>query len=120
LYPAGQAPLELPLDEVREQIDAEKPAAVATKVRKLGAADVTVPAGTFHAARVRVSAKGGTTTLWLAREQVPLWGLVRSQGAERTVELLACGTSGAHTVVPPAPGEPDERPDAGTYGNGSE
>jgi hypothetical protein len=116
LYPAGQAPLELPLDEAQDAERAqagERPAPQAAKVRKLGAAEVKVAAGTFRAEQVRVTAKGGVTRLWLARDQVPLWGLVRSEGAGRTVELLHFGATGAHTVVPPAPGEPDERTDGG-------
>lgn len=120
LYPAGQAPLELPLDEARDRLHDDKRAPALATVRKLLPADVKVPAGTFHADRLRVTARGGATTVWLARDQVPLWGLVRSQGANRTVELLGYAMSGAHTLVPPAPGEPDERLDAGSYGNGSE
>jgi hypothetical protein len=54
-----------------------------------------------------------STRVWLSPEAVPLWGLVRSQGGDRTIELFAFGREGAHTIVPPAPGEPDERPDAG-------
>ena len=112
LYPAGQVPLELPLDEGREALEADQPKVAVAKVTKLGAADVVVPAGTFHAQRLKIAAKGGATRLWLD-PAVPLWGLVRSEGAGRTVELLQYGATGAHTVVPPAPGEPDERPDAG-------
>jgi hypothetical protein len=114
LYPAGQAPLELPVDEAQQAPPAEPGKSAPTaKVRKLGPTDVKVAAGTFRAERLRVSATGGKTELWLSRGQVPLWGLVRSEGADRTIELLHFGTTGAHTVVPPAPGEPDERPDAG-------
>ena len=112
IYPAGQVPLELPLDEGREALDAQRANPPAAKVTKLSAADVVVPAGTFHASRLKVAAKGGSTRLWLD-PSVPLWGLVRSEGAGRIVELLQYGKTGAHTIVPPAPGEPDERPDAG-------
>lgn len=112
LYPAGQVPLELPVDEAQGSFEAVKAKAPPVKIGKLADADVEVPAGKFHARRLKVTAPGGSTLLWLDRS-VPLWGLVRSEGAGRTVELLQYGQTGAHTIVPPAPGEPDERPDAG-------
>jgi hypothetical protein len=113
LYPAGQAPLELPLDDARDELPKPIPVAHPARIKKLGLVDIKVVAGSFHAERLRVLARGGKTQLWLSREQVPLWGLVRSEGAGRTVELLDYGKTGAHSVVPAGPGEIDERPDGG-------
>ena len=121
VYVAGQAPIELPLEDARDNLSPEKPPSP-VKIVRLGASEVTVPAGTFRAEGLRVSARAGRTKIWLAKGKVPLWGLVRSESKDHTIELLHYGEQGAHTVMPPGPGEPDERPDAGApdQGNGNE
>ena len=113
LYVANQAPIELPVDDAKDELNAggKRPT---SKVHKLPAAQVTVPAGTFHARGLRFGGKTGATRLWLAPDEVPLWGLVRSVSALRTVELLLFGKTGAHSVLPAAPGE------AAAQGKGSE
>jgi hypothetical protein len=125
IYVTGQVPLELPLEDASERLEDQRkqtPPPRPARVQRQPAEDVQVHAGRYHAERVRVRAAGGTTRLWLDRDHVPLWGLVRAETGRRVIELFASGREGAHTVFPPAPGEPDERPDAGAplYGNGSE
>jgi hypothetical protein len=96
----GQAPIELSVDEHREP--RPRPQSRVRAARS-GAADVTVPAGTFQADELRVTANGETTRVWRSA-QVPLWGLVLVRGPRQTVELLAYGRQGARTVFPEAQG----------------
>jgi hypothetical protein len=124
VYVTGQVPLELPIDDAAEGLEEQRKSAAPprpARVQRQAAEDVQVHGGRYHAERVNVRAGGVTSRLWLDRERVPLWGLVRAETGRRVIELFASGREGAHTVFPPAPGEPDERPDAGAlYGNGSE
>ncbi len=115
LYAAGQAPIDVPIDEAREQMEADRAAATHVQVKKLGKADVKVPGGTFAAERLRVKGEAGQTQLWLARGAVPLWGLVRAQSGGRTIELMQFGKTGAHSVIPE-----QGAPAAADQGNGSE
>jgi hypothetical protein len=133
---AGQAVLELPLDEASQVLDPGAPKAAGVRVEKLTPAEVEVPAGRFRAARLRVSRGKGalaeTTTLYRS-EEVPLFHLVKSDSsgnkakgkeAQRAtvVRLFASGTTGAHSIFPvtaplleeaPAPQQREPAPDAG-------
>src|SRR6266852_1493267 len=64
---------------------------------RVGSAEVTVPAGTFHAEEIRIVARGETTRVWRA-DQVPLWGLVRVEGRRTVVELTGLGERGARPM----------------------
>ncbi len=120
IYVAGQAPLEVPADEAPQALGPVGSGRSA-KVTQLKRRAVRVPAGTFTARGLQISVRTPrrTTRVWLAKDAVPLWGLVSSDGDGRSLELLEFGKAGAHTVVPPAPGEPDERPDGGMPGQGN-
>jgi len=91
---AGQQPIEVPLGEVRSG-DA-KPPASAQKVERLRPERVRVAAGEFNADVFRVSG----TRIWRAAG-VPLWGLVKARSARQSMELVASGTTGGHSLFPP-------------------
>ncbi|HKC60072.1 MAG TPA: hypothetical protein VKB92_08300 [Myxococcales bacterium] len=96
VYALGLAPIEVPLGELQpaETKPARDPAVQAMRV---GSAEVTVPAGTFHAEEIRIVARGETTRVWRA-DQVPLWGLVRVEGRRTVVELTGLGERGARPM----------------------
>lgn len=108
IWLTGQAPLELPVDQLPAQKEKE-PTAPEAKVHKGPPATVQVPAGTFAKAE---TLRVGDTRFWRAAE-VPLWGLVKSQSPRQTLELTASGKTGAHTVFPAGWGEEPQ-------GNGKE
>ncbi len=96
VYLPGQAQLEIPLDEVQEQLGAEegaKPSGVALRKRK--PESVRTAAGTF--ANVEVLDVAGTR-IWRS-VKVPLWGLVQSKSRSQTVELIGYASQGAHTLL---------------------
>jgi hypothetical protein len=99
---AGQQPIEVPLDQI--QLPEAGPRAKA-RVKRLGSGRVRVAAGEFAAELLRVSG----TRVWRAAN-VPLWGLVKARSARQSVELVAFGESGGHSLFPPGWGQ----------GNGSE
>jgi len=92
---AGQQPIEVPLDEVR-QAGAKKPPVEEQRVERLGPERVHVAAGEFNADVFRASG----TRIWRA-PGVPLWGLVKARSARQSMELVASGTSGGHSLFPP-------------------
>ncbi|TMA29331.1 MAG: hypothetical protein E6J78_02960 [Deltaproteobacteria bacterium] len=103
LFMPGQAPVEIPVDQLREDMPAE-PAAKAPKVSRKKRERVQVRGGTFADAE---ALQVGDTRLWRS-DRVPLWGLIKSRSPRATVELLGSARSGAHSVFP------------GDQGNGSE
>ena len=98
---AGQQPIEIPLDRLGPAGRARPRAAA----KRVGAARVRVPGGTFQAEALRVSG----TRVWRS-SGVPLWGLVKARSRRESIELLAFGLSGGHSIFP---GSADQ-------GNGSE
>jgi hypothetical protein len=91
---AGQQPIEVPVDEVRPA-DARPPAS-GQKVERLRPERVHVAAGEFNADVFRASG----TRIWRAAG-VPLWGLVKARSARQSMELVASGTTGGHSLFPP-------------------
>jgi hypothetical protein len=91
---AGQQPIEVPLDEVRP--GRAKPPAEAQRVERLRPERVRVAAGEFNADVFRASG----TRIWRAAG-VPLWGLVKARSARQSMELVASGTTGGHSLFPP-------------------
>jgi len=91
---AGQQPIEIPLDEVRPA--GAKPKAEARRVERLRPERVHVAAGEFTAEVFRVSG----TRIWRAAG-VPLWGLVKARSARQSMELVASGITGGHSLFPP-------------------
>jgi hypothetical protein len=106
VYALGQAPIEIPVSEL--QPDPAKPRrGRAVRASPVGSAEVTVPAGTFHAEELRITSGGDTTRVWRAA-RVPLWGLVRAEGPRQTVELTGMGETGARSVFPADQGKGSE------------
>jgi hypothetical protein len=99
---AGQQPLEIAVDRAGPALPSPPPEA---RVRRIGSARVRVAAGAFA---VEVSRVAGNI-VWRAGN-VPLWGLVKARSRRRSLELLAWGASGGHSVFPPG----------WDHGNGSE
>ena len=93
----GQQPLEVPLDQL--DAPAVKPPPPVTVARR-GQALVTVGAGEYRAEVL----EAGDMRIWRAAT-VPLWGLVKARSPKRTIELIATGVTGAHTVFPPGWGD---------------
>jgi hypothetical protein len=91
---AGQQPIEVPVDEVRPA-DARPPAS-GQKVERLRPERVHVAGGEFNADVFRASG----TRIWRAAG-VPLWGLVKARSARQSMELVASGTTGGHSLFPP-------------------
>jgi hypothetical protein len=111
---AGQAPLELPVDQATEAIDAlgrdaegrkyqpedRRPGMGNAKVERLARESVTVPGGSFACDKLRITDQrtGEVTLVWKSAE-VPLLPLVRAQGKKLSVELLGAGKTGAHSLI---------------------
>lgn len=96
LYMSGQAPIEIPIDQLKNALpDPGKSAA--PKIVRRGEEQVTVRAGTFTARIVDV----GGARVWRSAK-VPLWGLVKGRSPRETIELLGSGFTGAHSVFPKA------------------
>lgn len=107
LYVAGQAPVELPLDDARADAGSP-PGGPLPRVRRKGTEQLVLAAGKF---RCDVLQLEGSRLYRSA--QVPLWGMVRAITPEERVELVGFGESGAVTVFPEPFGE-------GAQGKGSE
>jgi hypothetical protein len=93
VYVAGQAPIEVPIDQLPLP---EPPKKAGGKVVKGAPERVEVRAGVFDKAepfRLR------DVRIWRS-SKVPLWGLVKAQSARQTVELIASGRTGAHSTFP--------------------
>jgi hypothetical protein len=101
IYMLGQAPIEIPIDQLQETLPRAGPAPP-PKIVRGGVARVRVSAGSFDARIVEV----GDTRIWRSA-QVPLWGLVKGRSPRETVELLGSGGQGAHSVFPR--GEPERK-----------
>jgi hypothetical protein len=110
IWITGQAPIELPVDQLPQEEEKEGDKRPAPKVHRGAPETVEVRAGTFEKAE---TLRVGDTRLWRSA-QVPLWGLVKAQSPRQTLELSARGTTGAHTVFPPGWG------DEPAQGNGKE
>jgi hypothetical protein len=96
LYMLGQAPIEIPIDQLKDPLP--DPGKSATpKIVRGGEEQVTVPAGTFTARLIDV----GGTRVWRSTK-VPLWGLVKGRSRRETIELLGSGFAGARSVFPKA------------------
>jgi len=105
VYALGQAPLEIPLGDLQPRKGSA--AGRAGRAVPAGAAEVTVPAGSFHSEELRIGSRGGATRMWRSA-RVPLWGLVRAEGPGRVVELIAMGEKGARSVFPDDQGKGSE------------
>jgi hypothetical protein len=90
---AGQQPIEVPLDRIKlpEARTGARPSIV-----RLGIRRVRVPAGMFVAEAMRVA----ETLVW-RDAAVPLWGLVKAKSPRQSLELVAFGMAGGHSVFPP-------------------
>jgi hypothetical protein len=93
-YIGGQAPLEMPVEDAREQ--PVPPPGALPKIERKGTEELRLTVGTFRCEVLQVR-----KTRIYRSDKVPLWGLVRSQDPERRVELIGYATSGAETVFPP-------------------
>jgi hypothetical protein len=107
VHALGQAPLEIPFDSDANgrRPDSSPPGSV--HVALAGVEQVTVPAGTFRATKVRARLGRESVGVWKS-EAVPLWGLVRARDARRRIELLRYAHTGARSVFPPAQGNGSE------------
>jgi hypothetical protein len=113
LYVLGQAPLEVPMDDLKEQMSRAAPAPSGARITRGPAQALSTQAGRFKATELRITARGETTRIW-SSDEVPLWGLVRSKGPKETIELVGFSREGARSAIP-EPGEPDRAapPDQG-------
>ena len=93
LLVAGQMPIEIPPEQLAQ---AASRLAASAQVKRLGAEWVRVPAGEFSAEVIRVSG----TRVWRS-STVPLWGLIKASSARQSIELVASGSSGGHSLFPP-------------------
>jgi hypothetical protein len=95
----GQAPLDFPIEpaEPAAARGQQKPRRI--RAVTLGGADVSVPAGRFHAEDIRIAARGEALHAWRS-DLVPLWGLVRAEGPRQVIELVAYGHNGGRSVFP--------------------
>jgi hypothetical protein len=94
LYVPGQAPIEVPLDQIpRAEPARQKP----RKVVRGAPERVKVMAGTFDKAQPM---RTGDLRIWRV-ESVPLWGVVKAQTPRQSVELMNSGKTGAHSTFPP-------------------
>jgi hypothetical protein len=100
LYVLGHAPLELPLDDLRERLEADRGTDRGKwRVRSVRSASVTVPAGRFESEEVRIASSDGPARVGRTA-RVPLWGLVSTRSRDRSMDLAAYGWQGAHSVIP--------------------
>ena len=105
VYALGQAPIEVPVDGGKERAPPARTAASRVRGR---AQTVSVPAGTFTAAELRVTERGEVARIWRTGE-VPLWGVVRVRRRRQEIELIRYGRAGASSVFPPLQGIGSER-----------
>lgn len=101
----GQPALELPAmggprPEPAQAADVRKGA------ERVGAEDVTTPAGTFASEHYRTA--DGATDVWVSDKVAP-WGLVKMTGSKTTITLLRLVTGGATKITgTPQPFDPAE------------
>lgn len=125
IYVAGQAPLELPVDQATDAIAAQakdddgspappthkRPGATPAKVQKLGLQTITVRGGTFMTDKLRITdLRTHDSTLVWKSAALPLLPLVRAEAKTRTIELLSYGFTGAHSLIDAAQGEAPANP----------
>ncbi|MFL5278740.1 MAG: hypothetical protein ACJ79T_19880 [Myxococcales bacterium] len=109
LYVLGQAPLEVPMDDLKERVSRAAPVPSRARISHGPTQTLSTEAGRFKANELRITARGETTRIWRS-DQVPLWGLVRSKGPKETIELVGFSREGARSAIP-EPGQPP--PDQG-------
>jgi hypothetical protein len=90
----GQQPIEVPPEQVQAG-GAKRAAKRMSKVKRMGTERIRVPAGEFTAQVLSVSG----TRIWRSAA-VPLWGLVRTRSADRSVELVSFDLKGGHSLFP--------------------
>lgn len=95
LYVAGQAPIEVPVDELRD--DLRPPPKHKSRAVQHGRERVQVQAGSFDAEVV----DRGSTRIWSSNE-VPIFCMVKTRTKTQTAELIAFGRTGAHSLFPDA------------------
>lgn len=95
LYVAGQAPIEVPVDELRD--DMRPPPKNKPRAVQRGRERVQVPAGSFD---TKVVDKG-PSRIW-SSNLVPIYGMVKTRTKAQTAELIAFGRTGAHSLFPDA------------------
>lgn len=124
VYVAGQAVLELPLEEADGSFEPRGEADRSIRVKARGEEQVKVRAGTFTAQRLEVSRAKERATLWRA-DGVPILGLVKAEDEGSQTELTGHGLTGARTLFPRGQ-DPDAAllqpgpPADAAQGNGSE
>ena len=98
LYVMGQAPLDIPVEDLKEHIPAAR---AAPKLRTIRGPEQTLStgAGRLRVSEVRITAQGETTRVWRSAD-VPLWGLVRAEGPKETIELVGYAREGARSAIP--------------------
>jgi hypothetical protein len=99
LYVLGQAPLEVPMEDLKEHASRKTPGSSGARIVHRAARTLSTQAGRFRATELRITAKGETTRLWRS-DEVPLWGLVRSKGPKGAIELVAFSHEGARSAIP--------------------
>lgn len=114
---AGQPPFELPLGLANSP--APRTPREPSRPTMLGEEQVTVPAGSFRASRVRMVEAASSLTVWRS-EAVPLWGIVRTRGAAGGAELRAFSSTGARSVFPGGADSSAAGAPSRAQGNGSE
>ena len=95
LYVAGQAPIEVPVDDLRDET--RPPAKDKTRAVQRGRERVQVPAGSFDAQVV----DRGPSRIWSSND-VPIFGMVKTRTKAQTAELIGFGRQGAHSLFPDA------------------
>jgi hypothetical protein len=99
VYVMGQAPLEIPLQDLQERLPGDVPASSGARTVRGPKRTIATGAGRFKASEVRVTARGQTTRVWRSAD-VPLWGLVRAEGPRETIELVSFSHEGASSAIP--------------------
>jgi hypothetical protein len=99
VYVTGQAPLEIPLEDLQERLARDAPGSSGARTVRGAARTIATGAGRFKASEVRITAGGQTTRVWRSAD-VPLWGLVRAEGPRETIELVSFSHEGARSAIP--------------------
>jgi hypothetical protein len=99
LYVMGQAPLEIPLQDLQDRLPRDVPKSSGARTFRGRKRTIATGAGRFEASEVRVTARGQTTRVWRSAD-VPLWGLVRAEGPRETIELVSFSHEGARSAIP--------------------
>jgi len=108
VYVTGQAPLEIPLQDLQDRLRADDPKPSGARTTRGAQRTIATEAGRFKAMEVRITARGQKTRVWRSPE-VPLWGLVRAQGPRETIELVRFSHEGAQSAIPePGQGKGNE------------